>query len=67
MGAVIRRLWAEFFIAALVSDQQLMRLVGLQPHHLIQLAERGPEAISYNKGRRMWRLSLCLRHVRGLM
>jgi hypothetical protein len=66
MGAVIRRIWAEFFIAALVSDQQLAKLVGLQVHHLVQLAERAPEAISYNKGRRMWRLSLCLRHVRRL-
>lgn len=66
MGAVIRRLWAEFWLPAEMTDAQLMRLVGLQPHHLIQLAERAPEAISYNKGRRMWRLSYCLRHVRGL-
>jgi hypothetical protein len=67
MVRLITRVWSEFFIAALMSDQQLAKLCGLQPHHLIQLAERGPEAISYNKGRRMWRLSLCLRHVRGLM
>ena len=49
-----------------MTDAQLMRLVGLQPHHLIQLAERAPEALTNNKGRRMWRLSLCLRNVRGL-
>ena len=66
MVALIRRVWSEFFIAALVSDQQLAKLCALQPHHLAQLAERAPEAISYNKSRRMWRLSLCLRHVRGL-
>jgi hypothetical protein len=65
--ALIRRVWSEFFIAALMTDAQLMRLVGLQPHHLIQLAERAPESLTNNNGRRMWRLSLCLRHVRGLM
>ena len=67
MVAVIRRLWAEFWLPAEMTDAQLAKLVGLQPHHLIQLAERAPDAISYNKGRRMWRLSYCLRHVRGLM
>ena len=67
MGALITRIWAEFWVPALMTDAQLMRLCGLQPHHLIQLAERAPEAIGYNKGRRMWRLSYCLRHVRGLM
>ena len=67
MVRLITRVWSEFWVPALMNDAQLMRLVGLQVHHLIQLAERAPEAISYNKGRRMWRLSLCLRHVRGLM
>lgn len=66
MVRLIRRIWGDFFIAALMTDAQLMRLVGLQPHHLAQLAERAPEAASYNKGRRMWRLNYCLRHVRGL-
>jgi len=67
VGALIRRVWSEFWLPALMTDAQLMRLVGLQPHHLIQLAERAPEALTNNKGSRMWRLSYCLRHVRGLM
>ena len=66
MGRLVARCWSAFWVPSVMTDQQLMRLVGLQPHHLIQLAERGPEAISYNKGRRLWRLSYCLRHVRGL-
>ena len=66
MVRLITRIWAEFWVPALMTDTQLQRLVGLQPHHLIQLAERAPEALINNKGRRMWRLSLCLRHVRGL-
>lgn len=49
-----------------MTDTQLLRLCGLQPHHLIELAERAPESLTNNNGRRMWRLSLCLRHVRGL-
>ena len=56
MGAVIRRLWAEFWLPARVSDGQLMRLCALQVHQLISLAAAAPDAISYNKGRRMWRL-----------
>lgn len=66
VSAVIRRLWAEFWLPAQMSDAQLMRLAGLQPHHLIQLAERAPEALANTNGRRMWRLSYCMRHVRGL-
>jgi len=56
VGAVIRRLWAEFWLPARVSDGQLMRLCALQVHQLISLAAAAPDAISYNKGRRMWRL-----------
>ena len=66
MVRLITRIWAEFWLPALLTDAQLAKLCGLQPHHLIQLAERAPEALTNNKGRRMWRLSLCLRHVRGL-
>ena len=66
MGALIRRVWSAFWLPAEMTDAQLLRLCGLQPHHLIQLAERAPESLTNNKGRRMWRLSLCLRHVRGL-
>jgi hypothetical protein len=66
MVRLITRVWSEFWVRALMNDAQLMRLVGLQPHHLIQLAERAPESLTNNNGRRMWRLSLCLRHVRGL-
>jgi hypothetical protein len=60
MGAVIRRLWAEFFIGARVSDAELQRLTGLQPHHLMKLAaqlqDAQPAAIEYSKNCRMWRL-----------
>lgn len=66
MGALIRRCWAAFWLPAEMTDAELMRLVGLQPHHLIQLAERAPESLTNNNGRRMWRLSLSLRHVRAL-
>ena len=57
MVRLITRCWAAFWLTAEMTDQQLMRLAGLQVHHLIQLAERDPEAISYNKDRRVWRLS----------
>jgi hypothetical protein len=53
---VIRRLWAEFWLPARVSDAQLMKLCALQVHDLIALAAAAPNAISYSKGRRMWRL-----------
>jgi hypothetical protein len=33
-----------------------MRLCALQVHDLIALAAAAPHAISYNKGRKMWRL-----------
>jgi hypothetical protein len=33
-----------------------MRLCALQVHDLIALAAAAPHAISYNKGRRMWRI-----------
>ena len=66
MVRLITRFWAAFWLPAEMTDQQLAKICRLQVHHLAQLAERGPEAISYNKGRRMWRLSYCLRHVRGL-
>ena len=56
MAAVIRRLWAEFRLPARVSDGQLMRLCSLQVHDLIALAAAAPHAITYSKGRRMWRL-----------
>jgi hypothetical protein len=56
VGAVIRRLWAEWWLPARVSDVQLMRLCSLQVHDLIALAAAAPDAITYSKGRRMWRL-----------
>ena len=43
-------------LPARVSDGQLMKLCGLQVHDLIALAAAAPHAISYTKGRRMWRL-----------
>ncbi len=56
MGAVIRRLWAEFWLPARVTDGQLMRLCALQVHDLIALAAAAPDAVTYNKDCRMWRL-----------
>lgn len=56
----LKRLWAEFFIGARLSDSELMRLCALQPHHLMKLAaqlqDAQPAAIEYSKNRRMWRL-----------
>lgn len=64
VGAVIRRLWAEFWLPALVTDAELQRLTGLQPHHLMKLAaqlqDAQPAAIEYSKNRRMWRLRYTL-------
>ena len=77
MGALIRRLWAEFFIGARVSDAELLQLTGLQAHHIAQLAtqlqDAQPAAIEYSNNRRMWRLrytlpaACCVRcaHPRG--
>lgn len=66
MVRLAARIWSAFWLPAEMTDTQLLRLCGLQPHHLIELAERAPESLTNNNGRRMWRLSLCLRHVRGL-
>lgn len=64
MGALIRRLWREFWMAALVDDGELLKLTGLQPHHLMKLAaqlqDARPAAIEYSKNRRMWRLRYTL-------
>jgi hypothetical protein len=51
-----RRIWAEWWLPARVTDGQLMRLCALQPHQLIALDAAAPHAITYSKGRRMWRL-----------
>jgi hypothetical protein len=51
-----RRIWAEWWLPARVSDAQLMRLCALQVHDLIALAAAAPDAITYSKDRRMWRL-----------
>jgi hypothetical protein len=55
-----------FGLPARVSDGQLMKLCGLQVHDLITLAAAAPHAISYNKGRRMWRLVDALLAAVGL-
>ena len=64
MVGLIARLWAEFWMPAAVTDQQLMAMCQLQPHHLIKLSlkleDRTPKAVSYNKGRRLWHLRYCL-------
>jgi hypothetical protein len=61
---LIRRCWAEFWLPAAVTDQQLMALCQLQPHHLIKLSLKleqcNSQAIIYNKGRRLWHLRHCL-------
>ncbi len=51
-----RRIWRYWWLPARVSDTQLMKLCGLQVHDLIALAAAAPDAITYTKGRRMWRL-----------
>jgi hypothetical protein len=60
----LKRLWAEFFIGARVSDAELLQLTGLQPHHLLKLAaqlqDAQPAAIEYSQHRRMWRLRYTL-------
>ena len=64
VGAVIRRLWAEFWLPARCTDAELMRLCALQPHHLMKLAaqlqDAQPAAIEYDKKQRMWRLRYTL-------
>ena len=64
VGALIARIWREFWLPALVTDAELMRLCALQPHHLMQLAAQLQDAqlaaIEYNKHRRMWRLCYTL-------
>ena len=64
VGTLIRRLWREFWLPALVSDAELQRLTGLQPHHLLQLAaqlhDAQPAAIEHSKRGRMWRLRYTL-------
>jgi len=54
--ALFARLWRHWWLPARVSDAQLMRLCSLQVHDLIALAAAAPDAITYSKGRRMWRL-----------
>jgi hypothetical protein len=56
MARLIRRLWAAFWLPAEMSDAELTRLLHLQPHQLIALDAAAPHAITYSKGRRMWRL-----------
>jgi hypothetical protein len=56
MARLIRRLWAAFWLPAEMTDAQLSRLLRLQPHQLIALDAAAPHAITYSKGRRMWRL-----------
>jgi hypothetical protein len=56
MARLIRRLWSAFWLPAEMTDAQLSRLLRLQPHQLIGLDAAAPHAITYNRGRRMWRL-----------
>ena len=56
MARLIRRLWSAFWLPAEMTDAQLSRLLRLQPHQLIALDAAAPHAITYSKGRRMWRL-----------
>jgi hypothetical protein len=64
MGALIARIWREFWLPARCTDAELMRLCALQPHHLMKLAaqlqDAQPAAIEYSKQRRMWRLRYTL-------
>ena len=49
------RNWPKLLTHLGVSDTQLMKLCALQVHDLIALAAAAPDAITYSKGRRMWR------------
>ena len=64
MVRLIRRIWAEFWLPAAVSDAELMALLQLQPHHLIRLAtalhDREPAAYIATKHGRLWRLRYTL-------
>jgi len=64
MVRLIARVWAEFWIPATASDQQLMALLQLQPHHLMRLAaalhDREPAAYISSKHGRLWRLRYTL-------
>ena len=64
VGAVIRRVWQEFFLGARCTDAELMKLCALQPHHLADLDAKlhnaQPAAIEYTKRGRMWRLRYTL-------
>jgi hypothetical protein len=54
MVRLIARCWSEFWLPAEMTDAQLLRLSGLQPHRLIQLAERAPDALNNNNGCGIW-------------
>jgi len=64
MVRLIARAWAEFWIPATASDQQLMALLQIQQHHLLKLAaalhDREPAAYIATKHGRLWRLHYTL-------
>jgi len=64
MVRLIARAWRHWWLAATATDQQLMALLQLQPHHLMRLAvalhDREPAAYIATKHGRLWRLRYTL-------
>ena len=64
MVRLIARIWRHWWLPATATDQQLMALLQLQPHHLIRLAtalhDRQPAAYIATKHGRLWRLRYTL-------
>jgi len=64
MVRLIQRAWRRWWLPAAVTDQQLMALLQLQPHHLMRLSvalhDRKPAAFIATKHGRLWRLRYTL-------
>ena len=64
MVRLIRRIWAEFWLPAAVTDAELMALLQIQQHNLAKLAaalhDRQPAAYIATKHGRLWRLRYTL-------
>ena len=64
VAPVIGKIWRHWWLPATATDQQLMALLQLQPHHLIRLAtalhDRQPAAYIATKHGRLWRLRYTL-------
>jgi len=69
MVKFIRDVWAAYWLPVWCSDKQLSRLCHLQPHQLINLANKlhnKNEAIKQNKKGRLWNLKYTLPALVGM-